>query len=137
MSGETTGYTHVEMGSERNFGLVLAGVFVIIGLWPLIGSAGVRLWALAIAGGFFVFAVVHAKGLRRLNILWFKFGLLLGRIVTPLVMALLYITTVVPTGLVMRALGKDGLRLKHQDLATYWISRPEPGPKKGTMKDQF
>lgn len=138
MSGEAKGFTSVEMGSERGFGFVIAGVFAIVGLWPLVtGGGSLRLWALAIAVGFLGFALLYPNALRGLNILWFKFGLLLGRIVTPVVMAVLFVTTVLPTGLVMRALRKDGLRMKSRDVATHWISRPEPGPKKGTMKDQF
>ncbi len=137
MSSEAKGFTSVEVGSERSFGLVFAAVFAIIGLWPLIDGGSVRIWSLAIGGGFLGFAAVYPSALRPLNLLWFKFGLLLGKIVTPVVMALLFVTTVVPIGLVMRALGKDSLRLKHRDMATYWITRPEPGPRRGTMTNQF
>ena len=137
MSSETKGFTKVEMGSERGFGFVLAGVFTIIALFPLVGGSSVRLWSLVIAGGCLGFAVLYPKGLRGPNIVWFRFGLLLGKIVTPVVMAVLFVTTVLPTAVIMRALGKDSLRMKHDNSATHWISRSDPGPKKGTMRDQF
>jgi len=137
MSSNTDGFTKIQMGSERGFGLVMAVVFAIVGLLPLIGGGGLRLWALAVGLVFLGLALLYPRALRRLNILWFKFGLLLGRIVTPVVMTVLFVVTVVPTGLIMRALGKDGLRLKRQGGNSHWITRPEPGPKKGSMRDQF
>ena len=137
MSSDTQEFTIVEMGSERNFGLVIGGVFAIIALWPMVAGGSVRLWSLAVAAGFLGFAVLYPLALRPLNILWFKFGLLLGKIVTPFIMAILFVTTVVPTGLIMRALGKDGLRLKRQTSGSHWIVRAEPGPQKGSMRDQF
>ena len=137
MSSDSTGFTEIKMGSERGFGLVMAVVFAIIGLLPLISGGALRVWSLAVGAAFLGFAILYPRALRPLNVLWFKFGILLGKIVTPVVMAVLFVTTVVPTGLIIRALGKDGLRLKRQVGKSHWILRPEPGPKKGSMRDQF
>ncbi|HSM42671.1 MAG TPA: SxtJ family membrane protein [Afifellaceae bacterium] len=128
---------HSEMiGSERNFGLVFATVFGVIGLWPLIGGNPVRIWSLAIAAVFLVLAFALPAVLRPLNLLWFRFGLLLGRIVAPIVMALIFYVAVTPTALIMRLLGKDLLRLRFdRDAATCWIAR-EKAPET-SMKNQF
>lgn len=128
---------HTEkVGSERSFGLVFAVVFGVIGLWPLIGGHSVRIWSLAIAAVFLVLAFARPAVLRPLNLLWFRFGLLLGRIVAPIVMALIFYVAVVPTGLIMKLLGKDILRLRFdRDVETYWIAR-ENGPE-SSMKNQF
>ena len=128
----------VKGGSNRAFGIVFAVVFVIIGLWPLLGGAGVRLWSLIIAGLFVAVAFLKPDILQPLNNLWTKFGLLLHKIVSPLIMGLIFFTTVVPTGLIVRLLGKDLLGLKlHPEQASYWIERNPPGPAPETMKNQF
>jgi hypothetical protein len=127
----------VAMGSERSFGFVFAAVFAVVALWPLVHGNAPRLWVGAIALAFLVVAFVRPKLLRPLNVVWFRFGLLLGAIMTPVVMALLYITTVIPTGLILRLRGKDLLGLKRDPKrASYWITR-EPGPAPGSMKRQF
>jgi hypothetical protein len=128
----------VVAGSDRTFGLVMAGAFAAVTalnlwhagrLWPWTGGLAVLL----LAAGMLRPALLHP-----LNLVWLKFGLLLHRIVNPVVMALLFFGTVWPTGLVMRALGKDLLRLKRQpDADSYWIVRTPPGPLPETMKDQF
>ena len=129
----------VEVGSERGFGIVFAVVFTIVGLWPLTGESGqVRMWALVVAAAFLVAAFVFPAILKPLNLLWFKFGLLLHKIVNPLVMGLLFFSTVTPTALIFKLLGKDPLRLKAQPEAdSYWIPRDPPGPERGGMKNQF
>jgi hypothetical protein len=128
---------HTEkVGSERSFGLVFAAVFCVIGLWPLMGGHPVRIWSLAIAAVFLALAFARPAVLRPLNLLWFRFGLLLGRIVSPIVMALIFYVAVVPTGLIMKLLGKDILRLRFDPHAkTYWIVR-ENEPET-SMKNQF
>ena len=94
------GHDDVKVGTERSFGLVFAVVFIVVALWPLLISsdpdAGLRIWSLIIAGIFAVSALTVPKVLAPLNRLWFKFGLLLHKIVNPLVMALLYFVTVTP-----------------------------------------
>lgn len=124
-----------EGGSDRNFGLVFASVFTIVAFWPLTGDGGVRIWALAVAGPFLVIALLRPSILSAPNRIWTKFGLLLGAIVAPIVMALVFFLTVTPTGLVMRALGKDLLRQRiDKNARSYWIEREEPA---GSMKYQF
>ncbi|WP_052589023.1 SxtJ family membrane protein [Magnetospirillum gryphiswaldense] len=128
----------VQMGSERSFGIVFAVVFALIGLWPLKAGGDMRLWALGLAALFLVVAFVAPKLLKPLNLLWFKFGLLLHKIMTPLIMGLLFFLTVTPVGMLMRATGKDPMRLKRDpDAASYWIDRDPPGPKPASMKNQF
>ncbi|AVM75643.1 SxtJ family membrane protein [Magnetospirillum gryphiswaldense] len=127
-----------QMGSERSFGIVFAVVFALIGLWPLKAGGDMRLWALGLAALFLVVAFVAPKLLKPLNLLWFKFGLLLHKIMTPLIMGLLFFLTVTPVGMLMRATGKDPMRLKRDpDAASYWIDRDPPGPPPDSMKNQF
>lgn len=128
----------VKSGSDRSFGYVFCGLFVIIGLWPLLSSGTPRLWSLAIAAGFLGVSLIRPSLLRPLNRLWFKFGLLLHKVVNPLIMGLIFFTTVTPIGLLMRVLGKDllGLRLSKES-ETYWIQRDPPGPAPDTMRQQF
>jgi hypothetical protein len=125
-------------GTERSFGIVFALVFTVIGLWPLISGGAVRTWSLLIAAAFLLAGFAAPAILAPLNRLWFRFGMLLGRIVSPVVMALLYYVTVMPTGLLMRLFGKDVLRLKFDSQAeTYWIPREPPGPPPDSLKQQF
>jgi len=113
-------------------------VFAIIGLWPLLDGAGARWWSLAIALGFAVAALAWPRMLAPLNRLWFKFGLLLNRIVSPLVMGLLFYLVVTPIAVAMRMAGKDPLRLKSDAQArSYWIEREPPGPSPETIKNQY
>lgn len=135
---EHSAKTDVKMGSERSFGLVFAVVFLIVALLPLKSGGDVRMWALGAAAAFAVIALAMPRMLRPLNIVWFKFGMLLHHVVTPVVMGLLFFVTVTPVGLMMRATGKDPMRLKRDAAAqTYWISRTPPGPAPETMKNQF
>lgn len=136
----------VKMGSDRGFGLVFAVVFALIGVWPALrlgwiprfDPAALRIWALGIAGAFLLVAYLSPALLNPLNRLWFAFGLLLGKVMTPIVMGLLYAVAVVPTGLVMRLRGKDLLNLKlDRTRKSYWIMREPPGPARGSMTNQF
>lgn len=123
------------MGSEKGFGIVFAIVFSLIGLYPLVHGESVRLWALVIALILLALAFLAPKTLAVPNKLWFKLGMVLGAIIAPIVMALVYFTTVAPIGLVMRLMRKDLLREKLDRNATsYWIKRDQPV---GSMKDQF
>ncbi len=124
--------------SNRAFGLVFAAVFTIIGLWPLVHVAGVRLWALAVAVVFLAIAIIRPAFLTPLNRLWTRIGLLLHAVVNPMVMGLLFYFMITPTGYVMRLLGKDLLNLRWEPAAkSYWIERRPPGPAPETMKNQF
>jgi len=132
---EITTHIHTEQGSEKSFGVVFAIVFLIVGLYPLISSEDFRVWALVVAAIFLLLAFLSPKILALPNRLWFKFGILLGAIVAPIVMTLVYFITVLPIGLIMRFLGKDLLKQKlDKNVKSYWIERNEPI---GSMKNQF
>jgi hypothetical protein len=125
-------------GSDRSFGLVMAAAFAILTSLNAWHDGRVWPWTAGAAALFLAAALLRPALLNPLNRLWLKFGLLLHRVVNPIVMGLLFYGTVWPTGLVMRALGKDLLRLKRQPEAdSYWIVRAPPGPAPETMKDQF
>jgi hypothetical protein len=133
LRGETT-----TPGSNRSFGLVMAAALSVVAL--INGWHGGRVWpwTAGVALLFLVAALLYPAALNPLNHAWLKFGLLLHKVVNPIVMSLVFYGTVLPTGLIMRALGKDLLRLKIQpDADSYWIIRRPPGPAPETMKDQF
>jgi hypothetical protein len=124
--------------SDRQFGLVFAAVFAIIALWPLRYGAPIRTPALLLAALFFAFALARPSVLHPLNRLWMRFGMLLGRIVNPIVSALLFFLVFTPAGLLARALGKDSLRLRRDpQAATYWIPRPAAATPRDTLAKQF
>lgn len=128
----------VQIGSDRSFGLVFAAMFAIVALWPLRSGGDIRLWAAGAATAFVVLALLLPRTLRPLNIVWSKFGALLHQVVTPVVMGLLFFLTVTPVGVLMRATGKDTLRLKRDaKVDSYWIVRTPPGPTAESMKTQF
>ncbi len=135
---ETEAHSETKLGSERSFGLVFGAVFAIIGLLPLLNDAPMRIWALGGAAVFVLLGFLYPRALRPLNLLWFKFGMLLGRIIAPIVMMLLFFVVVTPVALIMRALGKDVLRLKiDRDAPSYWIRRSDDESPMGSMKNQF
>lgn len=128
----------IRSGSDRGFGLLFSAVFAIVAGWPLIGGDAPRWWALAVAVGLLPVALLRPALLAPFNRLWFRFGLLLHRIVSPVVLGLLFFLTVTPVALIMRVLGKDPLRLRMEpDASTYWIERTPPGPDPATMPKQF
>ena len=128
-------YASTEQSSEKSFGVVFSIVFLIVALYPLINSEGLYIWALVASIIFFFLAFIAPKVLVFPNKLWFKFGLLIGSIVAPIVMAFVYFVTVLPTGLIMRLLGKDILKQQlDKNAKSYWIERKEP---MGSMKNQF
>jgi len=127
-----------ERGSERAFGIVFAILFVVIGTWPMWRGGPPRLWALAIAAAFLLAALVVPKILTPLNRLWMAFGLLLGKIISPIMLFVVYVIAVVPTGLIMRLRGKDPLsRRFDREAASYWVHRKPPGKPDETMSRQF
>ena len=135
---ENQEHSEVELGSDRSFGIVFFVVFLLIGLYPLINQAGVRIWSLSIAGVFLLIALVMPKLLSPLNRIWLKFGLLLAKIVNPIVMFLIYVTTIVPIGLLLRLFGKDLLLQKVDSQAkSYWIERTPAGPTPESLNEQF
>ncbi|MCB9990629.1 MAG: hypothetical protein H6867_04505 [Rhodospirillales bacterium] len=127
----------VTMGSEKSFGIVFAVVFGLIGLFPLLHGGDVRLWSMTVAAVFLAAAYAKPDVLAPLNKLWFKLGLLLHKIVSPIIMGAVFLLGVVPTGLIRRAMGKDSMRLKKPEGDTYWIKRDPPGPDAESYKRQF
>jgi hypothetical protein len=129
---------HIEGSSDRSFGFVFAAVFALIALWPLLHQGGVRVWALVVAAAFALVAVVRPALLATPNRLWMKLGLLLGKIVAPIALGILFYAVLTPLGALMRMTGKDPLRLKRDpSAASYWIPREPPGPPPGSMTNQF
>jgi hypothetical protein len=128
----------VTAGSDRSFGMVMAAVLAIVTVLNGWNGGGIWPWSGGLAVLFLVVAMLHPAMLAPLNRVWHEFGQLLHKVINPVVMGFLYYGTVLPTGLVMRAMGKDLLRLKWDpDADSYWIARQPPGPAPETMKDQF
>ncbi len=124
----------IQMGSNRSFGIVFFIFFLIIALWPLLNNNEIRLWSLIISLIFLILGILNSKLLSPLNKLWMRFGLLLGRIVSPIIMGIVYFFVVTPTGLIMKIFRKDLLSLKKNDEKSYWI---EKNDEKSNMKNQF
>jgi hypothetical protein len=120
------------------FGLLFAGIFAALGLWPLFKGGPLRWWALLLGALFLVLALALPRALSWLNRSWMKFGLLLNRIVSPVAIGVVYYLALVPTAMVMRLSGKLPLQLQYdREAATYWIARKPPGPDPQSMSDQF
>ena len=124
----------VKIGSNRSFGIVFFVVFLIIATYPLINGDELRLWSLIISVVFLFLGLLNSKILNPLNKLWFKFGIFLGKIISPLVMGIIFFLVVTPIGLLMRLLNKDLLNLRFNNNGSYWIEKTEP---KSKMKNQF
>ena len=125
--------------SDRSFGLVVAGFFVVVAVLPVLQRppSSVRWWAIAVAAGFLALALLRSEWLRPLNRAWQKLGLSLSRIVSPVVLALLFYAVMTPAALLMRVCGVDPLRLRRGTVTSYWILREPPGPAPQSMKNQF
>ena len=141
-----TGKTHERLvvdevvggSSNRSFGFTFAIVFAVVAFWPLMRGRSVRGWALIVAAAFLLATLALPRVLGPLNRLWLRFGLLLHACISPIVMGLVFFTTVTPIGLLRRLLGQDPLRLRFdRDAVTYWIERHPPGPAPDTMPRQF
>ena len=124
----------IKIGSNRSFGIVFFVVFLIITTYPLINGDELRLWSLIISIVFLFLGLVNSKILNPLNKLWFKFGIFLGKIISPLIMGIIFFLVVTPIGLLMRLLNKDLLNLKFNNNTSYWIENKGP---KSKMKNQF
>jgi hypothetical protein len=128
----------VKAGSDKGFGLVFAGFFALLSALSWYRGHVAWHWTLPVALVFLVLAYAYPKVLAPLNLLWMKFGLLLHKIVTPVVLGLLFFVTITPIGLLARACGKDFLRLRlDRGAKSYWIARTPPGPTPQSMKNQF
>ena len=124
----------IKISSNRSFGIVFFIVFLLIALYPLSYSGELRVWSTIISLIFLALGLLNSKILTPLNKLWFKFGILLGKIVSPLIMGIIFFLVVTPIGLIMRLLGKDVLNLKYNKERSYWIEKDGP---KSKMKNQF
>ncbi|MEC7137026.1 MAG: SxtJ family membrane protein [Pseudomonadota bacterium] len=125
----------IKLGSNRSFGIVFFIVFVLIAIYPLINQGEVRIWSLIISFLFLFLGLLNSKILTPLNKLWFRFGLFLGKIISPIIMAVIFFLVVTPIGLLMRLFGKDVLNLKlNKKKSSYWIEKVGP---KSKMKNQF
>ena len=124
----------IKISSNRSFGIVFFIVFLLIALYPLSYSGELRVWSTIISLIFLALGLLNSKILTTLNKLWFKFGILLGKIVSPLIMGIIFFLVVTPIGLIMRFLGKDVLNLKYNKKKSYWIEKNGP---KSKMKNQF
>ena len=124
----------VKIGSNRSFGIVFFILFLVIALYPLINNENLRIWSLVISLAFLFLGLLNSKLLTPLNKIWFKFGLFLGKIISPLIMGLIFFLVVTPIGFFLRIFGKDVLNLKYNDNKSYWIEKNGP---KSKMKNQF
>ncbi len=131
-------FHEVEGGSARSFGYLFAFVFAVVSVYPMLSGGEVRVWALVISLGFAGVAWLQPRMLEPANRLWLKFGLFLGKIVTPIVLGIVFFGVVTVTGLIMRSLGKDLLgRRFDPDCRSYWVDRNPPGPASDSMENQF
>ena len=127
-------YNDIKISSNRSFGIVFFVVFLLIALYPLLNNEDVRSWSLILSFIFLILGVSNSKLLNPLNKIWFKFGILLGSFVSPIVMGVVFFVIVTPTSLIMKVLGKNLLNLKRDNKRTYWIERSKI---KSKMKNQF
>ena len=124
----------IKISSNRSFGIVFFIVFLLIALYPLLKGNDLRIWSLVISFIFLALGLVNSKILTPLNRLWFKFGLIIGRFISPLIMGIIFFIVVTPTGIIMRLFKKDLLNLKYNKKETYWINKSGP---KSKMKNQY
>ena len=124
----------IKIGSNKSFGIVFFIVFLIISIYPLLNNGNIRIWSLVISLIFLILGVLNSKLLNPLNKIWFKFGIFLGKIISPIVMGIIFFLVVTPIAILMKLLQKDLLNLKFNKNNTYWIEKSGP---KSKMKNQF
>ena len=124
----------VKIGSNRSFGIVFFIVFLLIAIYPLINQGEIRVWSVLISLLFLILGIINSKILTPLNKAWFKFGIFLGKIISPIVMGIIFFLVVTPIAFLMRILKKDLLNLKYNKNSSYWVEKTDP---KSTMKNQF
>tara|TARA_A200000113_G_C8632419_1_gene279673 strand:+ start:135 stop:527 length:393 start_codon:yes stop_codon:yes gene_type:complete len=127
-------YNDIKISSNRSFGVVFFIVFLLIALYPLLNNNEIRLWSLIVSVLFLILGILNSKILSPLNKIWFKFGLLLGKIISPIIMGVIFFLVVTPIGFIMKLLGKDLINLKFNNEKSYWIEKSGP---KSKMKNQF
>ena len=124
----------VKKSSNKSFGIVFFLVFLIISLYPMLGGDSLTIWSLAVSIIFLILGLLNSRLLSPLNRLWFKFGIFLGKIISPIIMGVIFFFVVTPIGYLMRLFKKDVLSLKFNDDKTYWVEKSGP---KSKMKNQF
>ena len=124
----------IKISSNRSFGIVFFGVFLLVSFYPLINHENIRYWSLFVSLIFLILGLLNSRLLTPLNRIWFKFGILLSKIISPLVMGVIFFLVVTPIGFLMKMLKKDLLNLKFNKNKSYWIEKNEP---KSKMKNQF
>ena len=120
--------------TNKSFGILFFFVFLIISLYPFQSLGDIKIWSFVVALIFLILGLSNSIILTPLNILWFKLGIILGKIFSPLIMCIIFFLVVTPIGLLMRLLNKDLLKLKFNNNNSYWIEKTEP---KSKMKNQF
>ena len=124
----------IRISSNRSFGIVFFVVFLLVTLYPLINSEEIRIWSLIISSIFLILGLLNSKILTPLNKIWSIFGIFLGKIVSPIIMGVIFFFVVTPTSLIIKILRKDILNLKYNKNKSYWIEKNGP---KSKMKNQF
>jgi len=124
----------IKIPSNKSFGLVFFIFFIIISLYPLVNKEEIRVWSLIVSLIFLLLGLIDSKILTPLNKIWFKIGIYLGNIVSPIVMGIIFFFVVTPTGIIMKLLGKDILNIKYSKNNSYWIKK---NGIKSKMKNQF
>jgi len=124
----------IQISSNRSFGIVFFIVFLLIAFYPLINQGEIRIWSLLISLLFLILGIINSKILTPLNKVWFKFGIFLSKIISPVIMGIVFFLVVTPIAFLMRMLKKDLLNLKFNKNSSYWIEKTDP---KSTMKNQF
>ena len=125
----------IKTSSNKSFGLVFFVLFMIIALWPLLNDGNIRIWSIIVSIIFLILGLFNSKILTPFNKLWMRLGILLGAIVSPIVMGIVYFAVITPIGLIMKLFGKDVLNLKiDKNKNTYWTLKKKIPSK---MKDQF
>ena len=122
------------INSNKSFGILFFVVFFLYGIWPILSSNEIRIWSLSMGIIFLILGLLNSKLLTPFHNLWLKFGTLLGSIVSPIVMFLVYFVFITPLAVIIRLFGKDLLRKKFNKSPSYWIKREK---NIGTMKKQF
>ena len=125
----------INKSSNRSFGIVFFIVFLLISFYPFLNQEKIKLWALIISFIFLILGIMNSKILTPFNEIWIKLGIFLGKIISPIIMGLIFFLVVTPTGIFMRILGKDLLNLKFErDKKSYWLEKTD---QKSKMKNQF
>ena len=108
--------------NNKGFGILFFIVFLLIALWPILNGGNLRIWSLLIGAIFLVLGLLDSKILNPFKKIWIKFGELLGKVIAPLVLSIIYFIVITPIGLLLRIFGKDLLGTKLLDKKSYWIT---------------